>query len=120
MRSSISHPKMTWKAFVRTTRPSFYALFQKQYDLVIFFSLTGGSSHEELNWPGAFWRKSYNNPCSGMTKLCCSYPVCWYQGPGISLVLFCCPCGLIAFGLKYLSHRNTHGYFVCRFLFVIL
>ena len=47
---------MTWKAFVRTTRPSFYALVLKYDVLVKITSLTGSFSHEELNRPGTFWR----------------------------------------------------------------
>ena len=63
--------KMAWKAFVRTTRPSFYALVVLKYCARAIASLTGSSSHEELNrtegipFSGA---QSYNgNPYSGMT-----------------------------------------------------
>ena len=49
--------EMALKAFVRTTRPSFYALqvVLKQYTREIT-SITGSSSHEALNWPGTFRR----------------------------------------------------------------
>ena len=61
---------MTSKAFVRKTRPKFYALVQKKITRENT-SLTGSSSHEELNreelnCPGTFWRRKCN-PYRGMT-----------------------------------------------------
>ena len=45
---------MTSKAFVRTSRPSFYALVLKQYVLVKLLDqwITSSSSLEDLNWTG--------------------------------------------------------------------
>ena len=65
---------MTSKAFVRTTRPNFHALSAKKQCTREISSMTGNSSHEELNRPGTLWHNhtvsKYNcNPYRGMTPL---------------------------------------------------
>ena len=61
--------KMTSKSFGRTTRPKLLCLSPKIKCTREIASLTGSSSHEELNHPGTFWRKTCN-PYRGMTQKC--------------------------------------------------
>ena len=69
IRNSISHPKNVFqKAFGRTTRPRFCAFSPKMKCTREITSLTGSSSHEELNRPGTFSRRNCD-PYRGMTFL---------------------------------------------------
>ena len=67
---------MTWKAFVRTTRPSFYALVLKQYEFNReHTSIIGSSSHEELNRPGTFWPNPTTAPSSTQDDSVTNQPI---------------------------------------------
>ena len=63
---NISPEKWLRKKFLRKTRPSFYALVQKKKYSGENSSLTGSSSHDDLNRPGTFWRRK-SNAYRGMT-----------------------------------------------------
>ena len=66
MRNSISHTKNDFEG-IRSHNPSkLLCLSPKICCTREITSLTGSSSHEELNRPGTFWRKTCN-PYRGMT-----------------------------------------------------
>ena len=60
MRNSISHPKNDFEGIRSHNPPELLCLSTTPTCTREIALLTGSSSHEELNWPGTFWRKNCN------------------------------------------------------------